>query len=148
MPFNYCFIWISLGTIQLNFPNPMKQPAERTASLVRQARLISQKLSKFFPYDPVEFKTYIFQSQKSWLPDLHPYAKTIMRHYIAMNRFRIVKGQESEFEEIWKTRNTYLENEPGFIKFNLLKVQKGKIICSMLPILSGNQKIICGLDQI
>ena len=44
-----------------------------------------------------------------------------MSHYIAMNRFRIVKGQESEFEEIWKTRNTYLENEPGFIKFNLLK---------------------------
>jgi len=99
----------------------MKQPAERTASLVRQARLISQQLSKFFPYDPREFKTYIFQSQKSWLPDLHPYAKSIMRHYIAMNRFRIVKGQESEFEEIWKTRNTYLENEPGFIKFNLLK---------------------------
>ena len=44
-----------------------------------------------------------------------------MSHYIAMNRFRIVKGQESEFEEIWKTRNTYLENETGFIKFNLLK---------------------------
>ena len=44
-----------------------------------------------------------------------------MSHYIAMNRFRIVKGQESEFEEIWKTRNTYLENESGFIKFNLLK---------------------------
>ena len=41
--------------------------------------------------------------------------------YIAMNRFKIVKGQESEFEEIWETRNTYLENEPGFIKFNLLK---------------------------
>ena len=77
----------------------MKQPAERTASLVRQARLISQQLSKFFPYDPIEFKTYIFQSQKSWLPDRHPYAKTIMRHYIAMNRFRIVKGQESEFNQ-------------------------------------------------
>ena len=44
-----------------------------------------------------------------------------MSHYIAMNRFRIVKGQESEFEEIWKTRNTYLESEPGFVKFNLLK---------------------------
>ena len=42
-----------------------------------------------------------------------------MSQYIAMNRFRIVKGQESEFEEIWKTRNTYLENEPGFVKFNL-----------------------------
>ena len=41
--------------------------------------------------------------------------------YIAMNRFRIVKGQESEFEEIWKTRNTYLESEPGFVAFHLLK---------------------------
>lgn len=44
-----------------------------------------------------------------------------MSEYIAMNRFRIVKGQESEFEEIWKTRNTYLENESGFLKFDLLK---------------------------
>ena len=26
-----------------------------------------------------------------------------MSHYIAMNRFKIVKGQESEFEEIWET---------------------------------------------
>ena len=25
-----------------------------------------------------------------------------MSHYIAMNRFKIVKGQESEFEEIWE----------------------------------------------
>ena len=41
--------------------------------------------------------------------------------YIAMNRFRIVKGHESEFEEIWKTRNTYLESEPGFVAFHLLK---------------------------
>ena len=49
-----------------------------------------------------------------------------MSHYIAMNRFRIVKGQESEFEEIWKTRNTYLENESGFIKFNLLKGPSGR----------------------
>ena len=38
-----------------------------------------------------------------------------------MNRFRIVKGLESEFEGIWKSRNTYLESEPGFISFNLLK---------------------------
>ena len=41
--------------------------------------------------------------------------------YIAANRFRIVKGLESEFEGIWKSRNTYLESEPGFISFNLLK---------------------------
>ena len=43
-----------------------------------------------------------------------------MSQYIAMNRFRIVKGQESEFEEIWKTRNTYLKTN-RFLKFDLLK---------------------------
>ena len=44
-----------------------------------------------------------------------------MSHYIAMNRFRIVKGHEKDFDEIWETRTTYLEEEPGFVKFNLLK---------------------------
>ncbi len=38
-----------------------------------------------------------------------------------MNRFRIVKDRGSEFEEIWKTRNTYLQSEPGFVRFDLLK---------------------------
>lgn len=41
--------------------------------------------------------------------------------YIAMNRFKIVLGRESEFESIWKNRDTHLENVPGFIKFNLIK---------------------------
>ena len=31
-----------------------------------------------------------------------------MSEFIAMNRFKIVPGKESEFEQIWKTRNTYL----------------------------------------
>jgi heme-degrading monooxygenase HmoA len=44
-----------------------------------------------------------------------------MSQYIAMNRFKIVKGHESDFEEIWKTRNTYLDGSPGFIEFNLLR---------------------------
>ena len=44
-----------------------------------------------------------------------------MTSFIAMNRFRIVKGHEKDFEEIWKTRNTYLTNVPGFVDFNLLK---------------------------
>jgi len=41
--------------------------------------------------------------------------------YIAMNRFRIVLGRESEFENIWKNRDTHLENVQGFINFNLVK---------------------------
>ena len=44
-----------------------------------------------------------------------------MDHYIAMNRFKIAIGRESDFENIWKNRNTYLNDVPGFKKFNLLK---------------------------
>jgi len=41
--------------------------------------------------------------------------------FIAMNRFRIVLGREEEFENIWKNRDTHLDNVPGFINFNLVK---------------------------
>ena len=39
--------------------------------------------------------------------------------YIAMNRFKIVNGFEVEFEEVWKNRDTHLNNVKGFKKFNL-----------------------------
>ena len=39
--------------------------------------------------------------------------------YIAMNRFKIVKGKESEFENVWKNRETHLAEVPGFKNFNL-----------------------------
>ena len=38
-----------------------------------------------------------------------------------MNRFKIVPGREGEFEEIWKSRETFLEDVPGFIEFHLVK---------------------------
>ena len=41
--------------------------------------------------------------------------------YIAMNRFKILKGKESVFEEIWRTRDSHLDDIDGFIKFNLIK---------------------------
>ena len=41
--------------------------------------------------------------------------------YIAMNRFKIISGKEETFEEIWRSRDTHLENVPGFKKFNLIK---------------------------
>lgn len=41
--------------------------------------------------------------------------------YIAMNRFRIAKGREQDFIEIWKNRDTHLQSVPGFKKFNLLQ---------------------------
>ena len=33
--------------------------------------------------------------------------------FIAMNRFRIVKGRESDFERIWAERDSHLDEVPG-----------------------------------
>ena len=41
--------------------------------------------------------------------------------YIAMNRFRIVRGKEDAFERIWAERDSHLEGVPGFEGFNLLR---------------------------
>ena len=41
--------------------------------------------------------------------------------FIAMNRFRIAKGRESVFEELWRKRDSHLDEVPGFREFHLLK---------------------------
>jgi heme-degrading monooxygenase HmoA len=41
--------------------------------------------------------------------------------FIAMNRFQVVRGKEHEFENIWRTRETYLDRVQGFVEFHLLK---------------------------
>jgi len=41
--------------------------------------------------------------------------------FIAMNRFRIAVGRESEFEEIWRNRESNLDDVQGFREFHLLK---------------------------
>lgn len=41
--------------------------------------------------------------------------------FIAMNRFKIAPGMESEFINIWKKRESHLEGVPGFKSFNLLQ---------------------------
>ena len=41
--------------------------------------------------------------------------------FIAMNRFRIAPGFEQGFEKIWRERDTYLSEVPGFRQFHLLK---------------------------
>ena len=41
--------------------------------------------------------------------------------YIAMNRFRVTRGQEAAFEERWRTRESYLDRTPGFVEFHLLR---------------------------
>lgn len=40
---------------------------------------------------------------------------------VAMNRFKIAKGFEESFERIWRERDSYLAQVPGFKSFNLLK---------------------------
>ena len=40
--------------------------------------------------------------------------------FIAMNRFKIALGNEDDFISIWKNRETYLDQVPGFKEFHLL----------------------------
>ena len=41
--------------------------------------------------------------------------------FIAMNRFQVKLGSESDFEAVWLGRETHLEKVPGFVNFNLLR---------------------------
>ena len=41
--------------------------------------------------------------------------------FIAMNRFRIAKGREDVFENLWRERDSYLDDVPGFREFHLLR---------------------------
>jgi heme-degrading monooxygenase HmoA len=41
--------------------------------------------------------------------------------FIAMNRFKVKKASEKAFENVWTSRQSYLDDVPGFIEFHLLK---------------------------
>jgi heme-degrading monooxygenase HmoA len=41
--------------------------------------------------------------------------------FIAMNRFRIAPGREADFENIWKGRQSFLDEVTGFREFRLLR---------------------------
>ena len=41
--------------------------------------------------------------------------------YIAMNRFKVTKDTAEAFEQLWKSRDSYLDELAGFIQFHLLK---------------------------
>lgn len=41
--------------------------------------------------------------------------------FIAMNRFKVLKGSEADFEQVWLTRDTHLNEVTGFLEFHLLK---------------------------
>jgi len=38
-----------------------------------------------------------------------------------MNRFRVSLGSEEVFEELWRKRDSYLDDVPGFEQFHLLR---------------------------
>lgn len=46
--------------------------------------------------------------------------------FIAMNRFRVVKGQEDAFEAVWRNRKTHLDDVEGFRSFHLLRGPAGE----------------------
>lgn len=41
--------------------------------------------------------------------------------FIAMNRFRVGRGFEETFEELWRSRDSQLGGVPGFREFHLLR---------------------------
>jgi heme-degrading monooxygenase HmoA len=41
--------------------------------------------------------------------------------YIAMNRFKVVRGSEAAFEQVWSGRKTHLTDTPGFVELRLLR---------------------------
>jgi heme-degrading monooxygenase HmoA len=41
--------------------------------------------------------------------------------FIAMNRFKVIKGSEAAFESVWLSRDSHLDKVPGFVEFHLLK---------------------------
>lgn len=41
--------------------------------------------------------------------------------FVAMNRFKVVKGHEDAFEAIWRGRDTRLGEMKGFVDFHLLR---------------------------
>jgi len=41
--------------------------------------------------------------------------------FVAMNRFRVLPGAEEAFEEVWRSRNSRLEEMDGFRTFHLLR---------------------------
>lgn len=46
--------------------------------------------------------------------------------FVAMNRFKINKGSEQDFIDIWKKRDSYLDEVKGFKEFHLLQGESGE----------------------
>ncbi len=46
--------------------------------------------------------------------------------FIAMNRFKVIKGLEEAFENVWSSRRRRLDEMQGFIAFHFLKGPEGE----------------------
>lgn len=46
--------------------------------------------------------------------------------FIAMNRFKVLKGSERDFEQVWLSREVHLHTVPGFEEFHLLRGPEGE----------------------
>ncbi len=46
--------------------------------------------------------------------------------YIAMNRFSVASGHEDVFEKVWRERERFLDEVPGFQQFKLLRGAAGE----------------------
>lgn len=46
--------------------------------------------------------------------------------FIAMNRFRVRRGEEERFQRVWTERDTHLKGVPGFVEFHLLRGPAGE----------------------
>src|SRR3954453_18780270 len=65
------------------------------------------------------------RSVKSAIPTQAAFIPEEISMFIAMNRFRVKKGSEDAFEQVWLSRDTHLQDVPGFVEFHLLKGPEG-----------------------
>lgn len=41
--------------------------------------------------------------------------------YVAMNHFKVAAGRGAEFEQMWRERDSYLDDVEGFVQFHLVR---------------------------
>jgi heme-degrading monooxygenase HmoA len=64
-----------------------------------------------------------------------------------MNRFAVTPGRETEFEEKWNTRESYLDGVDGFIEFHLLRGTEGEYVSHSMWESEGDFKSWMGSDN-
>jgi heme-degrading monooxygenase HmoA len=41
--------------------------------------------------------------------------------FLTMNRFKVARGRQESFEEVWRSRESHLKSVEGFVAFHLLR---------------------------